>query len=119
MTGSIFYRLCQVDYDGTTTLSKEIEVSFNSTPTSFELSQNYPNPFNPSTVIKYAINKQANVNLSIYNVLGQKVIELVNSFQNAGTYEVNFNASSLSSGIYIYSLSNGSNLISKKMLLLK
>ncbi|MCK9282428.1 MAG: T9SS type A sorting domain-containing protein [Melioribacteraceae bacterium] len=88
-------------------------------PTKFELSQNYPNPFNPSTVIKYAINKQANVNLSIYNVLGQKVIELVNSFQNAGTYEVNFNASSLSSGIYIYSLSNGSNLISKKMLLLK
>ena len=88
-------------------------------PIKFEMSQNYPNPFNPSTMIKYSLNTQSDVNLSIYNILGQKVMELVNTFQNAGTYEVNFTGTSLSSGIYIYSLSAGSNLITKKMMLLK
>ncbi|OGU41329.1 MAG: hypothetical protein A2315_07975 [Ignavibacteria bacterium RIFOXYB2_FULL_35_12] len=88
-------------------------------PNNFVLEQNYPNPFNPSTTIKYAISKPANVNLSIYNILGQKVMELVNTQQTAGTYEVRFNGASLSSGIYFYSLSNGSSLITKKMMLLK
>jgi hypothetical protein len=88
-------------------------------PGNFEMAQNYPNPFNPSTTIKYAISKSANVNLTIYNVLGQKVMELVNAYQNSGTYEVNFKATSLSSGIYFYSLSNGANVITKKMMLLK
>jgi hypothetical protein len=91
----------------------------NQIPSKFEMSQNYPNPFNPSTMIKYSINTHSNVNLSIYNILGQKVMELVNTFQNAGTYEINFNGASLASGIYIYSLSAGSNIITKKMMLLK
>ncbi len=88
-------------------------------PSKFEMEQNFPNPFNPSTTIKYAISKQANVNLSIYNMLGQKVMELINTQQTAGTYEVKFDGASLSSGIYFYSLSNGSSLITKKMMLLK
>ncbi|MFA4924946.1 MAG: T9SS type A sorting domain-containing protein, partial [Ignavibacteriaceae bacterium] len=88
-------------------------------PGKFEMEQNYPNPFNPSTTIKYALNKLSNVNLSIYNMLGQKVMELINTQQTAGTYEVKFDGASLSSGIYFYSLSNGSSLITKKMMLLK
>lgn len=91
----------------------------NQIPSKFEMAQNYPNPFNPSTTIKYAISKLANVNLSIYNILGQKVMELINTQQTAGTYEVKFDGASLSSGIYFYSLSNGSSLITKKMMLLK
>ncbi|MFA6979525.1 MAG: T9SS type A sorting domain-containing protein [Ignavibacteriaceae bacterium] len=88
-------------------------------PSKFEMEQNYPNPFNPSTTIKYALNKLSNVNLSIYNILGQKVMELINTQQTAGTYEVKFDGASLSSGIYLYSLSNGSSLFTKKMMLLK
>ena len=88
-------------------------------PSKFQLEQNYPNPFNPSTTIKYEINKQADVNISIYNAIGQKVMELVNTQQSAGTYEVKFDAASLSSGIYFYSLSNGSSLITRKMMLVK
>ena len=88
-------------------------------PNSFVLEQNYPNPFNPTTTIKYAINKRASINLYVYNILGQKVMDLVNEQQEAGTYEVKFDASSLSSGIYFYSLSNGQNLLTKKMMILK
>ena len=90
-----------------------------SVPTSFELSQNYPNPFNPSTKIKFAIPQASDVKLSIYNVLGQKVAELINGFRAAGTYSVDWNAEQLSSGLYIYRLEAGSNVISKKMTLLK
>jgi hypothetical protein len=88
-------------------------------PNKFQLSQNYPNPFNPSTVISYSIPAGANVTLKVYDVLGREVATLVNGFQNANTYKVNFNASSLSSGVYIYKLEAGSLTMSKKMLLLK
>ena len=91
----------------------------NDIPSTFELSQNYPNPFNPSTKISYSIVNPTNVNLTVYNILGQQVALLVNDFKNSGTYEVNFDASSLSSGIYIYRLESGSTVISKKMTLLK
>jgi len=82
-----------------------------------ELSQNYPNPFNPSTVISYAINDNASVNIKIYDMTGREVRTLVNSFQNAGTYSVNFNASNLASGIYFYVLrvNTGVNEITKTM----
>ncbi|MDZ7765541.1 MAG: T9SS type A sorting domain-containing protein [Melioribacteraceae bacterium] len=90
-----------------------------SVPASFDLSQNYPNPFNPSTKIKFAIPQASDVKLSIYNVLGQKVAELINGFRAAGTYTVDWNAEQLSSGLYIYRLEAGSNVISKKMTLLK
>ncbi|MCF6271100.1 MAG: T9SS type A sorting domain-containing protein [Melioribacteraceae bacterium] len=85
----------------------------------FRLSQNYPNPFNPSTTIEFALEKYDNVTLTIYNSLGQKVAELINGNYTPGTYKVVFNASQLSSGIYIYQLSTSTNMIAKKMELLK
>ncbi len=88
-------------------------------PTEYEMQQNYPNPFNPTTIIKYALPKESYVNISIYNILGEKVVELVNEMQKAGVYKANFNASNLSSGIYIYRIQAGDFVQSKKMLLLK
>lgn len=82
-----------------------------------KLSQNYPNPFNPSTVISYNVNDNANVSIKIYDMTGREIRTLVNSFQNAGTYSVNFNASNLASGIYFYVLrvNSGSMDITKTM----
>jgi hypothetical protein len=88
-------------------------------PQKFQLQNNYPNPFNPSTVINYTIAKAGNVTLKVYNLLGQEVATLVNGFQTANTYNVDFNATGLSSGVYIYELRSGSNVISKKMVLMK
>jgi len=85
----------------------------------YKLYQNYPNPFNPSTVIEYSIPKAADVNLVIYNLLGQKVATLVNTQQAQGAYEVKFDASRLTSGIYFYTLTAGDFVQTKKMMLLK
>lgn len=85
----------------------------------FELSQNYPNPFNPVTNIKYSIANNTNVKLVVFDMLGREVATLVNGAQNAGSYEVNFNASNLSSGIYVYTLTAGNFSSSKKLTLLK
>ena len=95
------------------------------TPNSFELSQNYPNPFNPTTTISYSIPDVAsdfslsNVQLKIYDVLGKEVATLVNKQQNPGNYEVKFDASRLTSGIYFYQLKTGSFIQTKKMILMK
>jgi len=90
-----------------------------SLPQSFNLSQNYPNPFNPSTKIKFAVPKESNVNLSIYNVLGELVSKLVNEEKSSGIYEVEWNAIELASGIYFYRLQAGSFVETKKMVLMK
>jgi hypothetical protein len=91
----------------------------NSSPVAFNLEQNYPNPFNPSTKIVYSIPKSSNVTLKIFNILGQQVKTLVNETQSQGTYTVTFNASSLPSGIYFYSIEAGNYTEVKKMILLK
>ena len=91
----------------------------NNTIQTFELSQNYPNPFNPSTVINYNLAVSSNVSLKIYDVLGNEVAVLVDGFKTAGSYEVSFNASDLSSGIYFYKLTSGNLSEIKKMTLLK
>lgn len=88
-------------------------------PASFELSQNYPNPFNPETTINYSVNKPSNVKLNIYDVLGRLVKELVNENQQPGRYSVKFDGSSLSSGVYFYSINSGNSVLTKKMLLMK
>lgn len=88
-------------------------------PTGYDLSQNYPNPFNPTTNIKFSIPEEGFVSLKVYNTLGQEVAALVNEVKSAGTYHVDFDASNLSTGMYIYTLSSGAHKISKKMLLVK
>ena len=88
-------------------------------PLTYNLSQNYPNPFNPSTIINFSIPKESMVTLKIYNILGQEVKTLVNDSKAPGSYSVSFNASSLSSGIYLYTLRAGNFFQVKKMLLLK
>jgi hypothetical protein len=90
------------------------------------LEQNYPNPFNPSTTIRYTIPnvtlsgvEGSRVQLKVYDVLGNEVATLVNEFRNAGSYEIIFNASKLSSGIYFYELKAGNMIQIKKMILLQ
>jgi hypothetical protein len=89
------------------------------TPSSFELSQNYPNPFNPTTTIKFALPNAGEISLKVYDRLGKEVADLANGFRNAGTYEINFDASQMSSGIYFYKLSANGLINTKKMTLLK
>jgi hypothetical protein len=96
-----------------------VEKNTKNVPVSFSLSQNYPNPFNPSTVISYTVPKESQITLKIFNVLGQEVTTLVNSVQKAGTYNINFNASKLSSGIYFYSIKANGFTSTKKMMLVK
>ncbi len=88
-------------------------------PSGFVLYQNYPNPFNPITNIQYSINKNEKVSLKIFDVLGNEVCILVNQEQAPGKYQIDFNASELSSGIYFYQLNAGNNLLTKKMVLQK
>ena len=116
--GTCSYRLKQIDNDGQYEFSKTIEVSFNQ-PIEFSLSQNYPNPFNPATSIKYSIPTKQFVSLKIYNVLGKEVTVLVNEEQPEGIYNVNFDASGLSSGVYFYKLQAGSFTATHKMILIK
>lgn len=85
----------------------------------YELGQNYPNPFNPSTVINYSLANSGMVSLKVFNVLGQEVLTLVDQNQNAGQYQIKFDASQLSSGVYIYRIQSGSFVSSRKMMLLK
>ncbi len=90
-----------------------------SLPENFSLKQNYPNPFNPETKIAFSLPSSSIVRLNVYNVLGEKVTVLLNEQLNAGYHEVNFNASNLASGVYLYELTAGSNTIVKKMNLMK
>jgi hypothetical protein len=123
-TGKYVYRLKQIDFDGTVSLSPEVEANI-SGPDKFELVQNYPNPFNPSTKIKYALPVESNITISIYNLLGELVETLINKVEQPGYYEVEWNASNLSSGMYIYSMhaketASGKEMRSiKKMVLMK
>lgn len=88
-------------------------------PGRFELLQNYPNPFNPVTTIEFTISKEANVNIGIYNVLGQLVTTLVNDRRKPGSYSIHLNGSNFTSGTYFYRLTAGGYVETKKMILLK
>jgi hypothetical protein len=116
--GKYQYRLKQIDFDGSFEYSNVIEAEIN-IPNKFSLSQNYPNPFNPSTVICYQLAAGSQVTLMVYDVLGNEVATLVNEEKQPGVYEVEFDASQLSSGIYFYKLKAGNFTETKKMILLK
>jgi len=123
--GTYYYRLKQIDYDGSYEYSEVAEVEIG-VPEEFYLSQNYPNPFNPETKIEYSIAITTNVKLSIYNSIGEEIITLVNEIQQPGKYIINFSAgnlsdgkASLSSGIYFYKLIAGEFISVKKMILMK
>ncbi len=88
-------------------------------PKVYNLYQNFPNPFNPSTVIKFDIPENSNVQLVVYDLLGRTVDNLVNERLNAGQYEINWNAGNLASGIYYYKLTSGNNVFVKKLILVK
>jgi hypothetical protein len=91
----------------------------NVVPQNFQLEQNYPNPFNPSTTIRYSIPEASFATVKVYDMLGNEVVTLVNEEQHAGEYEVEFDASHLSSGIYFYKLQTAYYVETKKMILMK
>ncbi len=117
-SGNFSYRLKQIDYDGSYAYSNIVEVDVEPV-TEFALNQNYPNPFNPSTIISFSVAQKSNVMLNVYNILGEQVATLVNEVKEAGSYQVQFNAQNLTSGIYIYKLEAASFTSTKKMMLVK
>jgi len=131
LSGAYQYRLKQIDYDGSYEYSNIIEVEVG-IPTEFSLEQNYPNPFNPTTIIRFSIpavetGHASSVQLIIYDVLGNEVAILINEEKETGIYEVEFDATSITSGIYFYRLTAGdpstssgqSFTATKKMIILK
>lgn len=117
--GRYNYRIKQIDFGGSSSyynLSGEVEIT---SPSIYSLSQNYPNPFNPSTTISYTIPENGFVNVAIYSLTGEMVKTLVNSDQTAGSYRVNFDAASLSTGTYFYTIRVNDFISTKKMILLR
>jgi len=94
-------------------------VTKNDIPAQFQLQQNYPNPFNPKTIINFSIPQAGFVTIKIYDILGKEVATIINENKNAGYYKVNFDASSLTSGVYIYRITSNNFVQAKKMLLMK
>lgn len=119
--GTYYYRLKQIDFDGQFEFSNVIEVEI-AQPATYSMEQNYPNPFNPSTSIRFSLAEQSMTMLKVYNVLGQEVATLLNGELSAGNHEVNFDASNLTSGVYVYQLeaigSNGEVFVSTKKMIL-
>lgn len=118
-SGVYCYRLKQTDFDGTYNYSKEIEIYF-SILLEFELFQNFPNPFNSFTIIDYSLPEKSFVNISLYDVRGEKVLVLVNEEKESGIYSIKFNFDKLATGVYLYRMTTSSGYnASKKLILLK
>ncbi len=116
--GTYLYRLKQIDFDGTTTFSSEIEVVING-PAEFALMQNYPNPFNPATTIRFTLPVKKDFVIAVYNSIGEKVAEVFKGEMEEGYHEVKFDASNLSSGVYFYRFESTQFVDVKKMVLLR
>ncbi len=119
ISGKIYYRLKQTDYDGTFEYSDVIEVDYNPNPVSYSLHQNYPNPFNPVTKIRFSIPNSSHVSIKVYDINGKEVITLVDEFKPQGIYEITLDATGLSSGVYIYKMNAGDFYDAKSFILLK
>lgn len=118
-TGSYNYRIRQFDFDGTASVYNLPETVEFGAPVNFELSQNYPNPFNPSTTISFSIPNKDYVTLKVYDIIGNEVVTLVNEEKAPGNYQITFDASEFSSGVYFYSILAGNFSEVKKMMLIK
>jgi photosystem II stability/assembly factor-like uncharacterized protein len=117
--GKYFYRLKQLDFSGAFEYSNEVEVTILEALNDYTLQQNYPNPFNPSTKISFSIPQSGYTTLKVFDVLGNEVANIIEGELNAGSYELRFDASGLSSGIYFYSLTSGVFTKTMKMILTK
>jgi hypothetical protein len=118
-TGKYIYRLKQIDFNGDFryfNLTSGVSID---APVRFMLSQNFPNPYNPNTAINFQIPEDNKVTLEVYNSSGNRVMTVLNEYKNSGYYSVNFNGSSLASGVYYYKLQAGNFISVKKMILLK
>jgi hypothetical protein len=116
--GDYSYRIKQTDKNGSFAYSPALEVNVGLAPKGFSLSQNYPNPFNPSTTIQYQLPQSSHVTLTVYNVLGQPIDQLVNDDENAGNHRIQWNPN-VSNGVYFYRLKAGNFVDVKKLILLK
>jgi N-acetylneuraminic acid mutarotase len=116
--GNYFYRLKQIDYNGSYEYSNVIEVDVRLLD-KFTLEQNYPNPFNPTTTIGYVLQEKSNAKLTLLNSIGEEIAVLVNKEQDKGYHKVEFDAANLSSGVYFYQLKAGNFIQTRKMILVK
>ncbi len=120
MYGKLYYRLKQIDNDGSFEYSDIVEVDVPTLQDYAILEQNYPNPFNPETKISFVVNENTQVTLKVFDAVGSEVAEIFNDKVESGRiYEVNFNGLYLSSGVYFYSLISEKTRKTKKMLLIK
>jgi len=116
-SGTFYYRLKQMDFNGTFEYSDIVEVS--TLPTEFSLSQNYPNPFNPTTTISFNLKEKTDIHLLLVDVLGNVVEEIAAGSYEAGNHKVILDASNLGSGVYFYRLEAGNFISVKKLILMK
>lgn len=120
-SGQHSYRLRQIDFDGSYAFSSVVEIDVTA-PAQFGLAQNFPNPFNPATTISFNLAVDSKVTLRVYNTLGQEISVLTNATYAAGTHNLSFDATALTSGIYVYSIDatgvDGSNFKSTKKMIL-
>jgi hypothetical protein len=112
------YRLKQIDFDGNFKYSKILEIDFNPI-SNYMLEQNYPNPFNPVTKIRFNLPEAGNVKLTVNNILGEEIRTLVNEYKEPGIYTINFDASELNSGMFIYQINVNEFNQTRKMILMK
>ncbi|MCI0496003.1 T9SS type A sorting domain-containing protein, partial [candidate division KSB1 bacterium] len=111
--GAAFANLAEIS------TSVKIQTDSKVIPNDFDLSQNYPNPFNPTTTIQFNLPVAANVKLTVYNLMGQAVATLISENRVAGIHKVQWDASSLPSGMYVYRLEAGSMILNRKLTILK
>jgi hypothetical protein len=118
-SGNYTYRLRQIDYNGSFEYSKEIDVQVTEIPKEFSLEQNFPNPFNPATTIKFSVPEEQIVEIKIFDVLGNEVAGIIKELFTPGSYEREWNAGKISSGVYYLRMTAGEFNKTRKMILIK